>query len=257
MDPQLSRPRLIPVLDVMNGQVVRAIGGRRHEYQPIVSRVIASTHPVVVAGALLARTAATELYIADLDAICGGTALAPEIERVLRESQSPAWLDIGINAQRSATLLSGFSTAWPVVGLETGAGPQHLEETLAAAGPRPVAVSLDLRAGELLGQWQDWSAGHSRDAITVVRTAIRCGAKAIIVLDLSRVGTGSGTGTELLLRLIRNEFPGIDLIAGGGVRTWDDVDRLGDAGATGVLVASALHDGTLTFPRPAPGEHHP
>ncbi|HEY1191505.1 MAG TPA: HisA/HisF-related TIM barrel protein, partial [Gemmata sp.] len=66
---------------------------------------------------------------------------------------------------------------------------------------------------------------------------------------LARVGTGTGSGTEPLLRAIRAEFPELDLIAGGGVRTWDDVDRLGEAGATGVLVASALHDGTLSAPR--------
>ena len=75
------------------------------------------------------------------------------------------------------------------------------------------------------------------------------GVRALIVLDLARVGTGTGTGTEPLLRAIRDEFPGVDLIAGGGVRTWADVDRLSEAGASGVLVASAIHDGTLRVPR--------
>jgi phosphoribosylformimino-5-aminoimidazole carboxamide ribotide isomerase len=37
----------------------------------------------------------------------------------------------------------------------------------------------------------------------------------------------------------------LGIITGGGVRTWDDVERLGDAGADAILVASALHDGTI------------
>src|SRR5207248_1647001 len=128
---------------------------------------------------------------------------------------------------------------WPIIGLETGAEPRHLADALAAAGSRPVAVSLDLKAGQLLGKWDDWGAKHDRDAMAVARTAIDGGAKSLIVLDLARVGTGTGTGTEPLLREIRNKFPNVDLIAGGGVRTWEDVERLGEAGATGVLVASA------------------
>src|SRR5205085_7017870 len=101
----------------------------------------------------------------------------------------------------------------------------------------------------LLGNWSAWGAEHEWAAFSVARTAVREGAKALIVLDLARVGTGTGTGTEVLLRAIRDEFPDVDLIAGGGARSWEDVERLGEAGATGVLVASALHDGTLTIPR--------
>lgn len=243
-----TRPRLIPVLDVMNGQVVRAAGGRRSEYKPVESKLTVATHPVNVALALLGRTGATELYVADLDAICGGEAVSERVARVLRDLRgSPVafWVDVGTNDRRPPELLSAYDNARPVIGLETGASPAHLADAVARFGPRPVAVSVDLRAGKLLGKWADWSAAHEGDALAVARTAIGAGAQALIVLDLARVGTGTGTGTEQLLRAIRAEFPEVDLIAGGGVRTWEDVDRLGDAGATGVLVASALHDGTL------------
>ena len=66
---------------------------------------------------------------------------------------------------------------------------------------------------------------------------------------LARVGTGIGPGTVGLCRELRAAYPDIELIAGGGVRNWDDVDRLGEAGADGVLVASALHEGTITRSR--------
>jgi phosphoribosylformimino-5-aminoimidazole carboxamide ribotide isomerase len=160
-------------------------------------------------------------------------------------------VDVGINAHRPATILADFPNVRVVVGLETGAEPHHLAEALAIAGSRPVAVSLDLKAGQILGRWKEWGAQHERGAFSVAQTALRAGARALIVLDLTRVGTGTGTGTEALLRVFRDVFPDIDLIAGGGVRSWEDVERLGAAGATGVLIASALHDGTITFPRPA------
>ena len=159
----------------------------------------------------------------------------------------PVWLDLGARAEKGVEFLASAPDLKPVVGLET-ASPSVLTQTVAAASA-PVAFSLDLRDGELIGDWSKWGAADSRDAIAVARTAVNAGAKAIIVLDVARVGTGTGTGTEPLLRAIRAEFPDVDLLAGGGVRTWTDVDRLGEAGATGVLVASALHDGTLKVPR--------
>ena len=59
--------RIIPVIDVMGGQVVRAVGGRRSEYRPIVSKLTDSTEPVEVAKALLGATGVGEIYLADLD----------------------------------------------------------------------------------------------------------------------------------------------------------------------------------------------
>ena len=136
----------------------------------------------------------------------------------------------------------------PVVGLETASEPRYLAEPLAVWGGRSRSLSTSTPAG--CGNWENWNAAHDRDALGMARTAVGLGVRTLIVLDLARVGTGSGCGTEELLRAIRAEFPDVELLAGGGVKTWADVDRLREAGADGVLVASALHDGTITFPQP-------
>jgi phosphoribosylformimino-5-aminoimidazole carboxamide ribotide isomerase len=222
----------------MNGQVVRAVAGKRSEYKPVESKLTVATHPLSVALALLERTKARELYVADLDAIRGAPAVAPAVERLARELHCELWLDAGLNARRPLSALP--ANARPVVGTET-ATPAELRE---AAGRAPI-VSLDLRAGKLLGDWEAWGAAHAADSLAVARHAVELGATALVVLDLARVGTGRGTGTEPLLGALRAAFPQLDLIAGGGVRGRADVDRLGAAGATGVLVASALHDGAL------------
>jgi len=240
-----AKPRLIPVIDVMAGVVVRAVGGRRDEYRPVESRMMRATHPVQVATNLLSLTGASELYVADLDAIRGGRGVSPGVERLFRELKSPLWVDIGINSLRPVSLLADAPHVRPVVGLETASGPQDLTETLVDCGSRPVAFSLDLKDGKLLGRWADWGVEDDCDAIGLVRRVVELGVRTLIVLDLARVGLGTGCGTEPLLRAIRVEFPDVELIAGGGVRTWADIDRLGEAGANAVLVASALHDGSI------------
>jgi phosphoribosylformimino-5-aminoimidazole carboxamide ribotide isomerase len=62
---------ILPVLDVLDGAVVRGIGGRRAEYRRIASRWTASAEPVDVARALASPFGFTEFYVADLDAIAG------------------------------------------------------------------------------------------------------------------------------------------------------------------------------------------
>jgi phosphoribosylformimino-5-aminoimidazole carboxamide ribotide isomerase len=69
------------------------------------------------------------------------------------------------------------------------------------------------------------------------------GIGTIIVLDLARVGTGTGPDVELV-REIRRALPRTELVAGGGIRDAADLERLADAGADAALVGSALHHGS-------------
>jgi len=250
MSAARKTPRLIPVLDVMCGQVVRAVGGRRERYWPVVSTLSDSTEPVEVANALLAATGAKELYVADLDAICERHGPSIVVRELLNIVTGPVWLDCGLTGMGELSELRLAPCVQHVFGLETAESPGVV--SLAASGAlRPTAFSLDLRDGCLLGNWAAWGAKDERDQLAVVRAAVTAGFHTLIVLDLARVGIGTGSGTEPLLEAIRNEFPGVELIAGGGVKTWADIDRLGETGADAVLVASALHDGTIRFPRPA------
>jgi phosphoribosylformimino-5-aminoimidazole carboxamide ribotide isomerase len=246
-----NAPRLVPVLDVKGGVVVRAVAGRREGYRPVVSTLTTSTEPAAVAAALRAAAGTTELYVADLDAITGGGRVSPAVAELLDGATGPVWLDAGFGPRHDVIDLPASPHLRPVVGFETCRTPDFLRDFTFSPCSQTLGFSIDLRGGELVGNWGAWGVGDRRDALGVARVAIGLGVRTLIVLDLARVGTGTGSGTEELLAAIRSEFPRVELIAGGGVRTWDDVDRLGALGADGVLVASALHDGALKHPRPA------
>src|SRR4051812_43669523 len=80
--PRHPRPRIIPVMDIRGGVVVRAIAGRREEYKPLVSRLTDSTDPVIVAHALREVAKTDELYVADLDGIASSRASYDLIEAI-------------------------------------------------------------------------------------------------------------------------------------------------------------------------------
>jgi phosphoribosylformimino-5-aminoimidazole carboxamide ribotide isomerase len=244
--------RLIPVLDVLNGIVVRGIGGRRREYRPIVSQLTSSTDPIEVARALIDAAQPQEVYLADLDAMVGRP-VALDVYRAILALGVRLWVDAGIRDANGAKLLAEGGCD-VVAGLETVVSLEALRAIVDEVGTERMIFSLDLRDGVPL---RDWRAerrkppdpGQDRDAyastLAVAQMAIATGITRLIVLDIARVGGGGGTGTDDLCREIAKTYPHAEVIAGGGVAGPEDLRRLEACGVKGVLAASALHDKRL------------
>jgi phosphoribosylformimino-5-aminoimidazole carboxamide ribotide isomerase len=233
--------RIVPVLDLKAGQVVRAQAGRRELYRPIRSRLTPSSDPVDIARAFRAHFHLEELYLADLDAIAGAPpALATFL--TLRSLGFRLWIDAGMRDVASTERLVAAGIDQIVVGLETVAGPQCLGDICHRIGSERVIFSLDLKDGLPLGNLSPW---HQPDAWSIANEAIALGVRRLIVLDLARVGVHAGTGTEDLCKQLASRHPEVEIIAGGGIRDKADLQRLEAAGVRAALVASALHDGGL------------
>jgi phosphoribosylformimino-5-aminoimidazole carboxamide ribotide isomerase len=232
---------ILPVLDLMAGRVVRGIAGRRGDYRQITSALTRSNDPAAVAAAFADSFGLSELYVADLDAIEGGT-VAGDVYRQLRSNGFRLWVDAGVRTIADVIDLQRVGVEQLVVGLETVAGPNVLAEAAELFGER-IVFSLDLREGQPLGNRAAWPMS---DATRIVDHVVEAGVRRVIVLDLARVGIGSGIGTESLCRQILQTHPRLEVFAGGGVRGIDDLRHLRDSGARGALVASALHDGRLS-----------
>jgi phosphoribosylformimino-5-aminoimidazole carboxamide ribotide isomerase len=233
--------RILPVLDLKQGKVVRGIAGRRHEYRPIVSRLTPSCEPLEVARAFRTHFGLSELYLADLDAIRGAPPVLP-VYAALRGDGFHLWVDAGIREAADALALAQAELEGIVLGLETVSGPDTLEELCRKLGEKRLIFSLDLRGGQPLTNSSRWTAA---DAWSIAVQAVTCGVRRLIVLDLARVGVNEGPGTEELCGRLVRAFPEVEVTAGGGVRDVTDLQRLRDRGVSAVLVASALHDGRL------------
>jgi phosphoribosylformimino-5-aminoimidazole carboxamide ribotide isomerase len=231
---------LIPVVDLQCGVVVRGIGGRRHEYRPVVSRLTSSCDPLDVACAFREHLGLTELYLADLDAIAGA-APALDTYRALQSLGFRLWVDAGAREATAVPSLLAAGVANVVLGLETLRSPQELAAACGLYGRR-IIFSLDLVNSVPRANRPGW--GHG-DAATIAAAAVGAGVQRLLILDLAHVGEGRGTGTEELCKELSRAYPDVELAAGGGIRGRGDLDRLRQCGVTAALVASALHDGAL------------
>ncbi len=231
---------VLPVLDLLDGVVVRGVAGRREEYLPIRSRLTSSVDPLDVARALRGEFGFERLYVADLDGIVHRR---PNwaIARQLVEAGFKLLVDGGVETIEDVRKWRSLGCD-VVIGLESCRSPDDLA-SMAAAG-KSVTFSLDLQNGE--PKRHRAATGWSDAPLEIARQALGCGIRRLIVLDLADVGMESGTRTGSLCRSLLAEFPHMPLTCGGGVRGRDDLLCWREVGVQQVLVASALHDGRLT-----------
>jgi len=233
--------RVLPVIDLKGGLVVRAVAGRRQEYRPVVSRLTPSSRPIDVAQAFREHLGLDHLYVADLDAIAGN-ALSLGLYADLQSLGFLLWIDAGLRDEESSRPLVEAGVHRIVAGLETLAGPAALASLCRRFGGR-VVFSLDLKDGRPLGDTAEWK---DLDPQSLAEEALAQGVQSLILLDLARVGLGAGTGTEVLARRLVEKHPEVEVAIGGGVRDGQDLSRIKRLGVSSVLVASALHDGRIT-----------
>ncbi|MBZ4200669.1 MAG: nickel transporter, partial [Methylotenera sp.] len=93
--------QVIPVIDLLNGEVVHAKKGQRQDYQSLQSELCSSSDPLTVVAALLAVHPFKQLYIADLNAIQKlpyktSTNFAVIARIISAYPQLEVWLDAGI-----------------------------------------------------------------------------------------------------------------------------------------------------------------
>jgi phosphoribosylformimino-5-aminoimidazole carboxamide ribotide isomerase len=181
--------------------------------------------------------------VADLDAILDD---APHVdlysELAARDFQ--LIVDAGLRDMERAAALFAAGVNSVVAGLETIPGPQLLRDLCVEFGPDRVLFSLDLKYGEPL--FAPDAVFDSTAPLGIAAVAQDAGIRRMIVLDLAAVGTGAGLSTLPLCREIRHRFPGVQIVTGGGIRNANDLRELNRAGLDGVLIATALHNGSIT-----------
>ena len=238
--------RVIPVLDLRGGIAVHARGEDRRRYAAVRSRLLDGTEHVdgdviALADACRAATGGDAVYVADLDAITGGsvqwTCLA-----ALAASGADLWVDAGVSSVERARRVAALPASRVIVGLETLRAAEVLAEIASEIGEDRLAFSLDLRAGVPVSMVPAFAV---MSPTALAEMAVTAGATTVITLDLARVG--SGVGLDLaLIRSLRAALPGVELVVGGGVGSGADLAAVAAEGVQAVLVASALHDGRLT-----------
>jgi len=244
---------IIPVLDLMIGQVVLAKGGNRDAYLPVHSRLTTSSSPLEVAQAIFNQTGCDWLYLADIDSFAGA---APnwKVYRELLDRGFGLWLDADwLTNDRYLDIVDQLNPdrVKVIVSSETISSHDQFSvfDTLIESGLSPI-FSLDKKGNSVVSQSNCLTSSTALSPYELVQLAHQHGVRDLIVLDLAEVGTGNGfqadSSSALLIETIKQELQDIRITSGGGVRSPNDARQWIEAGCEHVLVASAIHAGAFT-----------
>jgi phosphoribosylformimino-5-aminoimidazole carboxamide ribotide isomerase len=223
--------RIVPVIDLFRGEVVRARHGDRAHYRPIDTPLARSSDPVDVVRGLLGVYPFATLYAADLDAIQRSGDNSGALRRM--RAAFPGlrlWVDNGAASDGAIAALAA-----PDLACEAVLGSESQRDGGLIARCREssdVLLSLDFRSSAFQGPPE-------------ILAAPQTWPRRVIVMTLARVGSGAGPDLERL-GAIRAIAEGREIYAAGGVRDAADLGALAAAGVAGALVASALHERRLT-----------
>lgn len=238
--------KMIPVIDLLNGQAVHARRGERKLYEPLRSVLSPrADEPLELAETYRTKLGMETIYLADLDAILNNRPNW-EIYVDLARRGFRLWLDSGTQSARRAVSLVEAGVETVVLGLESLTDAAQLGEILQGSNLNRgrFLLSVDSRDGHLLfPEEHRWPKDTT--ALDVIGQAVDLGISRFLMLDLARVGTGRGASGVMETAAILQAFPFAELWLGGGVHGREDLEVIEKLGVAGVLVATALHSGRL------------
>ncbi|MBN1905146.1 MAG: nickel transporter [Deltaproteobacteria bacterium] len=233
--------KIIPVIDILNGEVVHAVRGERDNYMPVKSTLAEGSDPLEIAKVLTRVTGSNHVYIADLDAILNRGSNR-ELFPLLKSIGISLMVDAGVSDAGSALDVKRAGADKIIIGTETISDIDQLTEIAKQIDSDGLVMSIDIKKGVVLSKADELNGVAPLEAIKKLTGK---GIKNFIILTLDLVGSGEGPDAGLINQA-RREFPSHTLISGGGVKSHVHLRQLNAAGADGVLVATALHRGWIT-----------
>lgn len=226
---------VVPAVDMQDGEVVQLVGGERGTGTEYGDPVVAARRWV--------DAGADTLHLVDLDgAFEGERQNAPAVDAILEATDVTVQLGGGIRTVADATDLLDRGVDRVILGTAAVETPEIVAE-ISAESPGSVTVSLDAKDGEVVVS--GWTEGTGLDPADAAGRYEDRGAGAILFTDVDVEGQLDGVRTDPVRRVA--EAVDIPVIASGGVATLADVRALEDAGASAVVVGSALYQGQFTL----------
>lgn len=229
---------IIPAIDIINGKCVRLTKGDYAE------KKIYNEDPVEVARQF-AGAGFKRLHIVDLDGAKEGVIMNLVVLENIASAVNMV-IDFGGGVKKIADVeqVLNAGASMVTIGSLAAGKPEVLEEWLMEFGAAHFLIGADVLDEKI--KISGWMEDTGINIFDFVGTMLSLGVTNIFCTDIAKDGMMHGPSIGLYKKIIA-QYPGINLIASGGVSCIADVIQLKEIGCSGAIIGKAIYENLITL----------
>lgn len=226
---------VIPAVDIKEGRCVQLVEGEPGTGGEYGDPVRASLR--------WEEKGASCLHLIDLDAAMEEGGNLNKIAEILANVSMEVQVGGGIrNLERGFELL-GIGANRVILGTVAFENPEIVRNFVEKAGSDSVMVAMDIKEGKVMVR--GWKEELDRDAIEMAEKFEEMDVGSFLFTNVDIEGQMTGLDVESIREITRAlEAP---VIVAGGVKSLKDVKKAREAGATGLVIGTALYEGKISL----------
>ncbi|MBO6829824.1 1-(5-phosphoribosyl)-5-[(5-phosphoribosylamino)methylideneamino]imidazole-4-carboxamide isomerase [Allomuricauda sp.] len=231
--------RIIPAIDIIDGKCVRLSKG---DYS---TKKIYNENPLEVAKEFEAH-GIQYLHLVDLDGAKSKHIVNYKILETIA-LKTNLQIDFGGGLKSGDDLHVAFeSGAHQITGGSIAVKDRDtFLSWLSTYGARKIILGADANHGKVaVSGWQEES---DLELIPFVQEYQSEGIEYVICTDISKDGMLQGPAFDLYQKMLSETKKGLNLIASGGISTFDELPKLADIGCEGTIIGKAIYEGKISL----------
>ena len=226
---------IIPAIDLIDGKCVRLTKGEystKKEYgDPLDMAKRFGDHGI------------SRLHLVDLDGAREGKVVNYKIlEKIAVSTKLIIDAGGGIKTNEDLKIVFESGAAMATGGSIAVKEPGLFEEWLHAHGSERIILGSDFRDGKI--SVSGWTEKSGEALVPFLEKWINKGITKTICTDISKDGVLQGTSNELHREDLKR-FPGLYLVASGGVSSTEDLEKLQELEIPAVIIGKAIYEGKI------------
>ena len=227
--------KVIPAIDLMNGQVVRLYKGDPNQ------KTVYSDDPITIAKKW-EESGADMIHLVDLDATLSLGSNFELIKKIVSSVSIPVEIAGGLRSE-SLILKALKIVDRVVVGTLAFKEPELLQKLLTKLGSEKIVISVDHKDGIIVTH--GWQSNTDISLIDSMNEFLGVGFTEFLLTNVNRDGTLEGPDLEFLEEAC--SLGKANVIGSGGISNIDDIPKVKEKNAWGVILGKALYENKISI----------
>lgn len=230
--------QIIPSIAILNGKVSRVRAGDYSDEKVYADDPIKVAHELEDHGIKV-------VHLVDLDGAKRG---APKNYHILETMAGHTNLELdftgGIHTDGDISKAFEYGAHYVTAASVAVEQRDLFASWIITYGREKITLGADAKDNKIA--YRGWQQNTELDLFEHIEYFYERGLKYVKTTDIAKEGSLEGPSFELYQEIIRR-FPNICVLASGGVRNVEDIERLNDIGVFAVIFGKAYYEGNITL----------